>query len=176
MSINFISSKDSDETRNLRTEINNIEIMMGNETNETIDELFETFSQNYQKDLDESTRGSKFNFDSVDLLYYNLQKASLNRKESSYIDSPKWLKDKKATVNPKNNDNNCFQYALTAALNYQNIKKDPQRISKIKYFIDQYDWKEINFPATQKDWKKSELNSKTTALNILFVPYNIDEI
>ena len=95
MTINFISSKDSDETCNLRTKINNIEIMMGNETDEIIDELFETFSQNYQKDLEESTRGIKFNFDSVDLLYYNLQKASLNGKESSYIDSPKWLKDKK---------------------------------------------------------------------------------
>ena len=44
MSINFISSKDSDETRNLHTKINNIEIMMGNETDEIIDELFETFS------------------------------------------------------------------------------------------------------------------------------------
>ena len=95
MSINFISSKDSDETRNLHTKINNIEIMMGNETDEIIDELFETFSQNYQKDLEESTRGSKLNFDSVDLLYYNLQKVSLNEKESSYIDSSKWLKDKK---------------------------------------------------------------------------------
>ena len=57
-------------------------------------------------------RGSEFIFDSVDLLYYNLQKTSLNRKGSSYIDSPKWLKNKKATINPKNNDNNCCQYAL----------------------------------------------------------------
>ena len=133
--VNFISSNYSDETRNLRTKSNNIEIMMGNETDEIIDELFETFSQNYQKDLEESTRGSKLNFDSVDLLYYNLQKASLNRKESSYIDSPKWLKDKKATINPKNNDNNCFQYALTAALNYQNIKSNPERISKIELLL-----------------------------------------
>ena len=101
MSINFISSKDSDETRNLHTKINNIEIMMGNETDEIIDELFETFSQNYQKDLEESTRGSKLNFDRVDLLYYNLQKVSLNEKESSYIDSSKWLKDKKSNNKSK---------------------------------------------------------------------------
>ena len=101
MSINFIFSIDSDETRNLRTKSNNIEIMMGNETDEIIDELFETFSQNYQKDLEESTRGSKLNFDSVDLLYYNLQKVSLNEKESSYIDSSKWLKDKKSNNKSK---------------------------------------------------------------------------
>ena len=39
-------------------------------------------------------------------------------------------------------------------LNYQNIEKDPQRISKNNPFIDQYHWKEINI------------------LNILYVPYN----
>ena len=50
------------------------------------------------------------------------------------MDSPKWLKNKKA-VNPKNNDDKRFQYALTVALNYQSIKKDLQRISKIKQFI-----------------------------------------
>ena len=46
-----------------------------------------------------------------------------------------WMVKKKVTINPKINDNNCFQYALTVALNDQNIKKDPQRISKIKPFI-----------------------------------------
>ena len=48
-------------------------------------------------------RGSEFAFDSVDLLYYHLQKISLDR-SGSYIDSPKWLKNKKATINPKNDD------------------------------------------------------------------------
>ena len=67
-------------------------------------------------------RGSKFVFDSVDLLYYHLQKIGLKRGRL-YIDSPEWLKNKKATINPKNNDGNCFQYALTVALNYQNIEK-----------------------------------------------------
>ena len=106
-----------------------------------IDELFKSFLQKYQQGLVEAIRGSEFIFDSVDLLYYNLQKINLNRKGSSYIDSPKWLKNKKATINPKNNDDNCFQYALTFALHYQNIKQDPQRILKIKPFINQYNWK-----------------------------------
>ena len=87
MSINFISSKDSDETRTLRTKSNNIEIVMGNETDEIIEKLYESLLQNYQKDLEESMRGSEFNFDSVNLLYYHLQKISLTRGES-YIDSP----------------------------------------------------------------------------------------
>ena len=78
--------------------------------------------QKCQEGLEASMRGINFYFDSVDLLYYPLQKASLSRNGSSYIDSPKWLKNKKATTNSKNNDAKCFQYALTAAINYQNIK------------------------------------------------------
>ena len=134
MSINFISSKDSDETRNIHTKSNNIEIMMGSQTNDIIEELFESLLQRYQEGLEESMKGSEFIFDSVNLLHYHLQKTSLKRTGSSYIDSPKWLKNKKARINPKNSDNNCFQYALTVALNYESIKKDPQRISKIKPF------------------------------------------
>ena len=60
-------------------------------------------------------RGSEFIFESVNLLYYRLQRISLKR-GGSYLDFPKWLK-KKATINLKNNDNNCFQYALSVALN-----------------------------------------------------------
>ena len=97
-------------------------------------------------------RRSEFIFDSVDALYYNLNKVSLSR-GGSYIDSPKWLKNKQTTINPKNNDGKCFQYALTVALKYEQIKKDPQRISKNKPFIDKYNWKEIDFPSHSKNWQ-----------------------
>ena len=136
---------------------------MGSETNDIIEELCESLLQKYQEGLEKLMCGSEFIFESVDLLYYYLQRGiyySLNRKRSSYIDSSKWLKNKKATVNPKNNDNNCLQYDLTIALNYQNIKKDPQRISKIKPFINQYNRKEIDFPSEQEDWKMFESNNK----------------
>ena len=73
-------------------------------------------------------------------MHYNPHKTSLNRGESN-IDSPKWLKNKKTTKNPKNNDAKYFQYDVTAALNYQNIENNPKRISKIKSFIEQY-WTE----------------------------------
>ena len=53
-------------------------------------------------------KGSYFIIDSVDSLYYRLNKISLGRKGRSYIDSPKWLENKKATINQKNNDDNCF--------------------------------------------------------------------
>ena len=60
MAINFISSKDSDETPTMNTESNNVEIMIGSETDEIINDLFETFLQKYQEGLEGSIRGSKF--------------------------------------------------------------------------------------------------------------------
>ena len=78
----------------------------------------------------------------------------------SYIDSPSWLKHKGATLNPKNKDNECFKYAITVALNHKRIKNDPQRISKIKSFIDQYKCKGIEFPSHSKDWKSSNKTIK----------------
>ena len=175
MAINFISSKDSDEICTMHTRRNNVEIMIGSETNEIIEELYKSILQRYQEGLEESMRGSEFIFDSVDALYYDLNKVSLSR-GGSYIDSPKWLKNKKATINPKNNDEKYFQYALIVALNYQNIKNNPERISKIKPFINRYNGKEIDFSSHRKDWKKFESNNKSIALNILYVPYNTTEI
>ena len=141
-----------------------------------IEELFKSFLQKYQEGLEESIRGSEFIFDSVDSLYYNLNKVSLSR-GGSYIDSPKWIKNKKATINPQNKkDDRRFHYAVTVALNYQKIKNNPERISKIKPFIDQYNWKDIDFPSHSKDWKKFESNNQSIALNFLHVPHNTKKI
>ena len=112
--------------------------------------FFNLFLQKYQERLEESMRGSEFAYHSVDSLYYNLNKVSLST-GGSCIDSPKWLKNKKATINPKNKDDKCFQYALTVALNYEQIKDDSERTSKIKPFIDKYNWKEIDFPSHSKN-------------------------
>ena len=103
-------------------------------------------------------------------MYYDFNKISTNR-GGSYIDSPKWLKNKKSTINLKNNDYKCFQYAVTLALNLDKINKNSKTVSKIKPFIDQYNWSDIDFPSTSKDWKKLELINEI-ALNILYVPRN----
>ena len=49
MLINFVSPKDSGETRTMHTISNSIEIMIGNETDEIIKKLFNSFLQKYQK-------------------------------------------------------------------------------------------------------------------------------
>ena len=171
MTINFFSSKYSEEIHTINTKSDN----MDNETDEIIEKLFKNLLQRYEEGLEESMKGSEFIFDNVDLLYYNLNKISLNMGRS-YIDYPEWLKSKKATINPKNNNDKCFQYFLTVALNHQSIEKSPQRISKIKPFIDQYNWKEINFTSHRKNWKKFKSNNKSIALNILYVTHNAEKI
>ena len=60
-----------------------IEVMIGSETDDIIEELFKLLLQKYQEGLEESIKGGEFIFDSVDLLNSNLQKISLNRKRSS---------------------------------------------------------------------------------------------
>ena len=127
IAIKFISSKDSDETRITHSKCDNIEIMMGSETDEIIEELFESLLQRYQRGLEESMTGSDFFFDIVDILYYSLNKISLVR-GGSYIDSSECLKNKKETINPKNNDGKCFLYAITVALNIEQIKSNSERI------------------------------------------------
>ena len=172
--INFISLKPgSDETRTMRNRSDNKKFMNGDETDEIIGEVFESFLQKYEENLQNKMRRSEFEFD-VNFLFYDFNKISLNR-DGPYIDSPKWLKDKKSTINPINNDDKCFQYAFTLALNLDKIRKNPQRISKIKPFIDQYNWKDIDFPSTSKDWRKLELNNEI-ALNVLYLPHNTRKI
>ena len=152
----------------------NIEIMFGDDNDDIIEQLFESLLQKYEENLQNKVRGSEFEFDGVNFLYYDFNKTSIDR-GGSYIDSPKWLKDKKSTINPKSNDDECFQYAVTLALNLDKIKKDAQRVSKIKPFIEKYNWEDIDFPSTSKDWKKFECNNEV-ALNILYVPYNTKKI
>ena len=176
MRVIFASLRDVSETREMYTKSDNILIMNGMETEDIIKELINTFNKRCQEGLETKMRGSGFTFDHVDLLEYHLNKISLNG-GSSYIKSPEWIKNKGVTINPKNTkDNKCFQYAITTASNYQNISHHPERISKLKLFINNYNWKNIKFPAGHKDYSAFERNNRGIALNILYVPYNTKQI
>ena len=126
--INFISLKPgSDETHVMYTRSFNEEIMKGSDTDEVIKLLFESFLKKYEENLQEKMKGSDFEFDGVNFFYYDFNKTSINRGRS-YIDFPQWLKNKKSTINPKNNDDKCFQYAVTLSLNLNSIDNHPERI------------------------------------------------
>ena len=97
--------------------------MVNDEVDEVTKELFDPLKNRYQNN-------SEFVFDYVHLLFYKCHKTNPNS-GGWHIDSPDWIKIK-ATINAINKkDNKCFQYAVTAALNHEEIKTDLQRITKI---------------------------------------------
>ena len=161
------------------TKSDNTTTMTGIKTSHAINKFHSFFINRYQEGLETKTKGSSFVFELIDLLEYHLHKISLNR-GSSYINSREWIKNKGVTINPKNTKNTknnmCFQYAITAALNHQNIDRHPERISNLKPFINNYKWKDKEFPSHSKDWKKFEQSNVTIALKILYIPYNTKQI
>ena len=128
MGINFMSINDKERTRTFHVKSDNKEIILDNDTNDIINELIESFFHKYQKKENILRNGSNYIFESVDILSINFHKIDLKRGKS-YIKSPQWILNKRATINPKNTkDNKCFQYSIIAALNHKEIGKDPQRI------------------------------------------------
>ena len=176
LSINFISSKICNGVRTMNTKSDIVDIMTGVDTNDIVEELFKSTLKRHEAGFQESMRESQFVFDCVNELHYKLHKVDLNR-GMPYIDSPKRSKNKKATINTQNmDDDRYFQYALTVTLNYEKIKNHPKRTKNIEPFIDQYNWDEINFPSDQKDWKEFESNNKSVAIIVLYVSHNTKKI
>ena len=96
------------------TKSDNIEIRIVDDINDVIKELFKSLLKRYQENLQEKMRGSEFGFDGINLLYYDFNKISLNRRES-YIEPAQWIKYKRLIINPKNNDYKSFQYAINCS-------------------------------------------------------------
>ena len=102
-----------------------------------IKELFDSF------EID-----GKIVFDHVQLFYYKCHKINPNG-GGSYIDSPDWIENKKATINAINKkDNKWFQYAVSVVLNHEEIGKHVERMKALK------------FPSVKDCRKKNEKNIK----------------
>ena len=170
MHVNFISSRDTGETRIYYVWSDNVSIMQGEDTNAIIRKIFRSFLHNYQQEL-KMIKGSNFVFGSVDLLDYELHRVRLKR-GGSYIKSPKWLENKKAVINPKNNnDDECLQWSIICALNYNEImKKEFENIFK-KIKLEDKD-----FSLQKKVWENFEQNNESIALNVLFSSQDSEEI
>ena len=70
------------------------------------------------------------------------------------------IKNEKPPISPQNEDDKCFQYAATIALNYKGTDSNPVRVSYIKPFVNKYNWEGINHPSKLDDWKRfQELNN-----------------
>ena len=170
MHINFIFSKDTGETRIYYIWSDNVSIIQGIDTNNIIKELFESFLHDYQENL-KMIKGGDFVFENVDILDYKLHWVRVKR-GGSYIKSPKWLEHKKASINPKNeNDDECLPWSVISALHYNdNMKKEFQNIFKrIKH-------EDKDFSSHKRDWENFEQNNKEIALNVLFSSKDSEEI
>ena len=82
---------------------------------------------------------SRFRFEEVLYLDINFHQLNLTR-GSSYLPLSPWLTKKKAIINPQNNDEECFKWAVIAALEFPNIKSHPERILNLTKFSNNYDW------------------------------------
>ena len=110
---------------------------------------------------------SRFVFNEV--LFTNVDFHQLNlMRGSSYLPLPNWLAHKKATINSKNEDQKCFKWAVIAASRWEEINKNPERISKLKRFEKDFDWSGIEFPVSVKDIKKFEFKNQIS-LNLLAI-------
>ena len=98
--VNFISSKDTVETSTIYVWIENVSILRGSDADYIIREVFRSFLRNYQEEL-KIIKGSDFAFESVEIMDCKLHAVYL-RRGGSYVKSPEWLANKKATIKPKN--------------------------------------------------------------------------
>ena len=90
----FVSQKPgSDETHIMYSRSNCEEIMSESETEEVAENLIMLILQKYQDNLQNKMKGSDFIFNGVNYLYYDLNRIT-NSQGGSYIESPKWFKDK----------------------------------------------------------------------------------
>ena len=80
-------------------------------------------------------------------------------KNLSELYSLGWLRSKKEAIINGNND---FQNALDDSLNYQNIERHPQRISKLRPYINKYNWEGIEFPAKTETIRVAYRSEYTT--------------
>ena len=110
---------------------------------------------------------SRFVFDKV--LFTNVDFHQLNlMKGSSYLPLPNWLACKKAIINPKTEDQECFKWALIVASRWEEINNFPERISKLKRYEKDFDWSGIGFPVSVKDIKKFEFRNQIS-INLLAI-------
>ena len=64
---------------------------------------------------------SGFSLNKIMRLYLNFHRLALTRVSDAYIELPEWIKNKKAVINPQNKDEECFKWAVIAALHHEEI-------------------------------------------------------
>ena len=99
----------------------NSKVYIGSITKMVVDDLLKGFLDDYKFSFRTEMKKSNLTYDRAGDFYYKLHKISINRSAGSYIISPDWIKNKKATINQKKKkkDDKCIQYAISDALNHK---------------------------------------------------------
>ena len=123
-----------------------------NDKNEIVTAMIEHMAQQIENP---ALRNSKFVFDRVLHMDIDFHRLNLTR-GSSYVPLPDWLMKKKAMINPKNSDRECFKWAVIAAINWEEIGNNPERVSKLRRYEREFDWNGLEFPLSFRDINKFE--------------------
>ena len=137
-------------------------VYRGSETDQIVDGMIANMKFQIENP---ALLNSRFVFDEFLYLDTNFHQLNLTR-GSSYLPLPDWLARKKAIVNPHNNDEECFKWSVIAAERVG--MKDPQHISNLRKFMDNYDWSGLEFPVSIKDIGKFETRNNIS-VNVLAV-------
>ena len=135
-----------------------------NEKSEIVTAMIEHMAQQIENP---ALRNSKFVFDRVLHMDIDFHRLNLTR-GSSYVPFPDWLTKKKAIINPKNSDMECFKWAVITAMKLEEIDRDHQRVSKLKRYEGEFDWSGLEFPVSLRDINKFERNNEI-GVNILAI-------
>ena len=134
-------------------EATNIDELYKKSTDQIL-EFFDTFQNN----------GSGWVFKSIVSLEIHTVKYQPMR-GSSYIPLPEYLAKKQAITNLKNNDDQCFKWAVTRAMNL--TKLHPERIDKkLRAKVDTLNWDGITFPTPLSEIDKFERNNLSVSVNV----------
>ena len=130
------------------------------------DEIVTTMIEHMAQQIEyPALRNSKFVFDRVIHMDIDFHRLNLTR-GSSYIPLPDWLTKKKAIINPRNSDTECFKWAVITAMKWEEIDRDCKRVSKLRHYENDFDWDGVKFPASLRDIKRFESRKEIT-INIL---------
>ena len=158
--------KAHDEEGQERVELAFNSLMMSVYRGSKMDQIVDGMTANIKFQIENpALLNSRFVFDEFLYLDINFHQLNLMR-GSSYLPLPVWLASKKAIVNPHNDDEECFKWSVIAVENAG--MKDPQWVSNLRKFMDNYDWSGLEFPVSIKDIGKFETRINIS-VNILAV-------
>ena len=167
LEVEFISQRDGDIIIKY-PKSDPITVLQGSNVSEIINEAYDKLKQSFEK-ISNALDSSDYLFNRIISVDVDIHEVELIR-GGSYIELPEWIKNKHAVINPKNvDDDECFKWAVIAALHHEEIDHHPQRISKLEPFIPRYNWNGIKFPATLHEISKFEQQNPDVAVNVLFL-------